>query len=76
MRGADFLEVAKDLAKAQSEAALRSALSHAYYGLFNAAAQVLNEWDSSCPKVQARMVKFEIAFRIARVNESRTSFIL
>jgi len=44
MQGADFLEVAKDLAKSHSEAALRSAVSRAYYALFNVAAQVLIEW--------------------------------
>ena len=44
MKGADFLIVAKDLLKAQSEAALRSAISRAYYALFNSAAEVLREW--------------------------------
>ncbi len=43
MNGRDFLEVAKNLSRSQFEASLRSAISRAYYGLFNAAAQLLRE---------------------------------
>ncbi len=41
MDGREFLEAAKSLAKSQSEAFLRSAISRAYYALLNVASQFL-----------------------------------
>jgi len=43
MNGRDFLEVAKNLARSQFEASLRSAISRAYYALLNEAIQFLIE---------------------------------
>lgn len=44
MNGEDFLEIAKALQRMKSEAAQRSAISRAYYALFNQATQLLQTW--------------------------------
>jgi uncharacterized protein (UPF0332 family) len=41
MQGRDFLDVAKNLARSQIEASLRSAISRAYYAMLNSAVQFL-----------------------------------
>jgi uncharacterized protein (UPF0332 family) len=41
MQGRDFLDVAKNLARSQFEASLRSAISRAYYAMLNSAVQFL-----------------------------------
>ena len=41
MQGRDFLDVAKNLARSQYEASLRSAISRAYYALLNSVVQFL-----------------------------------
>ncbi len=50
MQGRDFLDVAKNLARSQFEASLRSAISRAYYAMLNAAVQFL----------------FQLGFRVAQ----------
>jgi len=44
MKGEEFLEVGKALLRMKSEAAQRSAISRAYYALFNEATQLLQAW--------------------------------
>ena len=43
MKGEDFLAVAKAMLQLRTEAAFRSAISRAYYALFNSAARLLRE---------------------------------
>ena len=43
MSGREFLQVAKKLSRSKGEASLRSAISRAYYALFNVASQYLGE---------------------------------
>lgn len=50
MQGKDFLEVAKTLIRSKFEASLRSAISRAYYALFNSAAQFLMDLGFSIDK--------------------------
>ena len=44
MDGRDFLKVAKSLIAGSSEAEYRSAVSRAYYGAYNFARQLLDDW--------------------------------
>ncbi|NUO78752.1 hypothetical protein HUU05_01645 [candidate division KSB1 bacterium] len=45
MKGEDFLAVAKAMMQLRTEAGFRSAISRAYYALFNSASHLLRELD-------------------------------